>query len=40
MLGAVVVGIGTAGRVRIRDLLAPLPGSPAEKLEVRGFVSR
>uniref|UniRef100_A0A4W6DI99 Biliverdin reductase A n=1 Tax=Lates calcarifer TaxID=8187 RepID=A0A4W6DI99_LATCA len=32
MFGAVVVGIGTAGWVRIRDMLAPLSGSPAEKL--------
>ncbi|XP_073347151.1 biliverdin reductase A [Pagrus major] len=40
MFGAVVVGIGTAGWVRIRDMLAPLPGSPAEKLTVRGFISR
>lgn len=40
MLGAVVVGIGIAGGVRIRDMLAPLPGSPAEKLSVRGFISR
>lgn len=40
MFGAVVVGIGTAGWVRIRDMLAPLPGSAAEKLAVRGFVSR
>ncbi|XP_008286669.1 biliverdin reductase A isoform X2 [Stegastes partitus] len=40
MLGAVVVGIGTAGWVRIRDMLAPVPGSPAEKLAVRGFISR
>ncbi|XP_041804266.1 biliverdin reductase A [Chelmon rostratus] len=40
MLGAVVVGIGIAGRVRIRDMLAPLPGSHAEKLAVRGFISR
>uniref|UniRef100_A0A8D3BC81 Biliverdin reductase A n=1 Tax=Scophthalmus maximus TaxID=52904 RepID=A0A8D3BC81_SCOMX len=40
MFGAVVVGIGTAGRVRIRDMLAPLPGSPAEQLRVRGFISR
>lgn len=40
MLGAVVVGIGTAGRVRIRDMLAALPGSPAEKVALRGFVSR
>ncbi|XP_034411971.1 biliverdin reductase A [Cyclopterus lumpus] len=40
MLGAVVVGIGTAGWVRIRDMLAPLLGSPAVKLNVRGFISR
>ncbi|KAJ8336413.1 hypothetical protein SKAU_G00376330 [Synaphobranchus kaupii] len=40
MLGTVVVGIGIAGRVRIRDLLAPLPSSPAEKMIVKGFVSR
>ncbi|XP_051944795.1 biliverdin reductase A [Hippocampus zosterae] len=40
MFGAVVVGIGTAGRVRIRDILAPLPGSSAEKLAVKGFISR
>ncbi|XP_033953107.1 biliverdin reductase A [Pseudochaenichthys georgianus] len=40
MFGAVVVGIGTAGWVRIRDMLAPLPGSPAEKLNVRAFISR
>lgn len=40
MFGAVVVGIGTAGWVRIRDMLAPLPGSAAEKLSVKGFVSR
>ncbi|XP_050926158.1 biliverdin reductase A [Lates calcarifer] len=40
MFGAVVVGIGTAGWVRIRDMLAPLSGSPAEKLAVRGFISR
>ncbi|KAM8838706.1 biliverdin reductase A [Synchiropus picturatus] len=40
MLGAVVVGIGTAGWVRIRDMLAPLPGSSAEKLTVKGFISR
>ncbi|XP_022617551.1 biliverdin reductase A [Seriola dumerili] len=40
MFGAVVVGIGTAGWVRIRDMLAPLPGSPAENLSVKGFVSR
>ncbi|KAM9844347.1 biliverdin reductase A [Aulostomus maculatus] len=40
MFGAVVVGIGTAGRVRIRDMLAPLPSSSAEKLSIKGFVSR
>lgn len=40
MFGAVVVGIGTAGYVRIRDILAPVPGSPAEKLSIKGFVSR
>ncbi|XP_058502249.1 biliverdin reductase A [Solea solea] len=40
MSGAVVVGLGIAGGVRIRDMLAPLAGSPAEKLQVRGFVSR
>ncbi|XP_070701627.1 biliverdin reductase A [Pempheris klunzingeri] len=40
MFGAVVVGVGTAGWVRIRDMLAPLPGSPAEKITVKGFISR
>lgn len=40
MLGAVVIGIGTAGCVRIRDMLVPLRGSPAEKLAVKGFISR
>uniref|UniRef100_A0A3P8TTR3 Biliverdin reductase A n=1 Tax=Amphiprion percula TaxID=161767 RepID=A0A3P8TTR3_AMPPE len=40
MFGAVVVGIGTAGWVRIRDMLAPALGSPAEKLAVKGFISR
>ncbi|XP_074545360.1 biliverdin reductase A [Halichoeres trimaculatus] len=40
MFGAVVVGIGTAGYVRIRDILAPLPGSSVEKLTVKGFISR
>ncbi|KAM9349535.1 biliverdin reductase A [Symphorus nematophorus] len=40
MFGAVVVGIGTAGWVRIRDILAPLAGSPAEKLTAKGFISR
>ncbi|XP_071393699.1 biliverdin reductase A [Centroberyx affinis] len=40
MFGAVVVGIGTAGWVRIRDILTPLPGSTAETLTIKGFVSR
>lgn len=40
MFGAVVVGLGVAGSVRIRDMLAPLPGSAAEKLTVKGFISR
>ncbi|KAI4895876.1 hypothetical protein NFI96_007901 [Prochilodus magdalenae] len=40
MWGSVVVGVGIAGRVRIRDLLAPLPSSAAEMFTLRGFVSR
>ncbi|XP_053266025.1 biliverdin reductase A [Podarcis raffonei] len=40
MFGTVVVGIGIAGSVRIRDLLNPLPSSPAEHLRLLGFVSR
>uniref|UniRef100_A0A3B3ZNY8 Uncharacterized protein n=1 Tax=Periophthalmus magnuspinnatus TaxID=409849 RepID=A0A3B3ZNY8_9GOBI len=40
MFGAVVVGLGVAGSVRIRDMLAPLPGSAAEKLTIKGFISR
>uniref|UniRef100_W5LJ87 Biliverdin reductase A n=1 Tax=Astyanax mexicanus TaxID=7994 RepID=W5LJ87_ASTMX len=40
MFGSVVVGLGIAGGVRIRDLLAPLPSSAAEKFTVKGFVSR
>uniref|UniRef100_A0A8C6SE42 Biliverdin reductase A n=1 Tax=Neogobius melanostomus TaxID=47308 RepID=A0A8C6SE42_9GOBI len=40
MFGAVVVGLGIAGSVRIRDMLAPFPGSAAEKLIVKGFISR
>lgn len=40
MFGAVVVGVGIAGSVRIRDMLAPLAGSPAEKLALKGFLSR
>lgn len=35
-----MVGVGTAGSVRIRDMLAPLTGSPAENLILRGFISR
>ncbi|MBN3307381.1 BIEA reductase, partial [Amia calva] len=40
MFGIVVVGIGTAGRVRIRDLLSPLPSTATEKMNIKGFVSR
>ncbi|XP_075683170.1 biliverdin reductase A [Rhinoderma darwinii] len=40
MFGAVVVGIGIAGSVRIRDLLNPLQSSPSESLKLQGFVSR
>uniref|UniRef100_A0A8C1ZIC7 Biliverdin reductase A n=1 Tax=Cyprinus carpio TaxID=7962 RepID=A0A8C1ZIC7_CYPCA len=40
MLGSVVVGIGIAGCARMRDLLAPLPSSSAEKFSIKGFVSR
>ncbi|KAI3374514.1 hypothetical protein L3Q82_006331 [Scortum barcoo] len=40
MFGAVVVGIGTAGWVRIRNMMSPLPGSPAENLTIKGFISR
>uniref|UniRef100_A0A667XU17 Biliverdin reductase A n=1 Tax=Myripristis murdjan TaxID=586833 RepID=A0A667XU17_9TELE len=40
MSGAVVVGVGIAGWVRIRDLLAPLPGTAAETLSIKGFISR
>ncbi|KAG8572610.1 hypothetical protein GDO81_012102 [Engystomops pustulosus] len=40
MFGVVVVGIGIAGSVRIRDLLNPLPSSPSESLKLQGFVSR
>lgn len=40
MFGAVVVGVGTVGRVRIRDVLAPLPGSTVDTLCVKGFISR
>ncbi|XP_053570523.1 biliverdin reductase A [Bombina bombina] len=40
MFGAVVVGVGIAGSVRIRDLLSPLQSSAAEALKLIGFVSR
>ncbi|XP_028988625.1 biliverdin reductase A-like [Betta splendens] len=40
MFGAVVVGLGSAGLVRIRDLVAPQAASPAEKLAAKGFTSR
>ncbi|XP_056376505.1 biliverdin reductase A [Hyla sarda] len=40
MFGAVVVGIGIAGSVRIRDLLNPMQSSPSENLKLLGFVSR
>ncbi|XP_055057302.2 biliverdin reductase A [Misgurnus anguillicaudatus] len=40
MFGSVVVGVGIAGCVRMRDLLAPLQASAAEKLTLKGFISR
>ncbi|KAM4705982.1 biliverdin reductase A [Rhinophrynus dorsalis] len=40
MFGVVVVGIGIAGSVRIRELLNPLKPSPSESLNLLGFVSR
>uniref|UniRef100_A0A8C5MDP9 Biliverdin reductase A n=1 Tax=Leptobrachium leishanense TaxID=445787 RepID=A0A8C5MDP9_9ANUR len=40
MFGVIVVGIGIAGSVRIRDLLNPLQSSPSENLKLVGFVSR
>ncbi|XP_072268254.1 biliverdin reductase A [Pyxicephalus adspersus] len=40
MFGVVVVGIGIAGSVRIRDLLNPLKSTPSENLKLIGFVSR
>nr|XP_023682070.1 biliverdin reductase A [Paramormyrops kingsleyae] len=40
MFGVVVLGVGMAGQVRIRDLVSPLPSSPAEKFSIKGFVSR
>ncbi|XP_056149149.1 biliverdin reductase A [Lampris incognitus] len=40
MFGAVVVGLGTVGNVRIRHLLTPAPDSSTEMLTIKGFVSR
>ncbi|KAI5103864.1 biliverdin reductase A, partial [Silurus meridionalis] len=40
MFGCVVVGVGMAGRARIRDLLTPLPSSAAEIFTLKGLVSR
>ncbi|XP_066440863.1 biliverdin reductase A-like isoform X2 [Eleutherodactylus coqui] len=40
MFGVVVVGIGIAGSVRIRDLLSPLQSTPSESLKLQSFVSR
>ncbi|CAH2283127.1 biliverdin reductase A [Pelobates cultripes] len=40
MFGVVVVGIGIAGSVRIRDLQNPLQSSPSENFKLAGFVSR
>ncbi|XP_028831111.1 biliverdin reductase A [Denticeps clupeoides] len=40
MFGVVVVGLGMAGAVRIRDLQTPLASSAAENLSLKGFVSR
>ncbi|XP_028659890.1 biliverdin reductase A [Erpetoichthys calabaricus] len=40
MFGTVVVGVGIAGRVRIRDLVNPLPSTASEKMIPKGFVSR
>lgn len=40
MFGTVVVGIGIAGSVRLRDMLNPMPSSPSEHLKLVGFVSR
>ncbi|TSS97514.1 Biliverdin reductase A [Bagarius yarrelli] len=40
MFGCVVVGVGVAGQVRIRDLLTPLEASAAEIFSLKGFVSR
>ncbi|XP_027004375.2 biliverdin reductase A isoform X1 [Tachysurus fulvidraco] len=40
MFGCVVVGVGIAGKVRIRDLLTPLASSAAEIFTLKGLVSR
>ncbi|KAM3865903.1 biliverdin reductase A [Diretmus argenteus] len=40
MFGAVVVGVGIAGQVRIRDLQVPQPGRTGGRLTVKGFISR
>ncbi|XP_076829783.1 biliverdin reductase A [Brachyhypopomus gauderio] len=40
MFGSVVIGLGMAGNARIRDLLAPLESSVAEKFTIKGVVSR
>ncbi|XP_060729855.1 biliverdin reductase A [Tachysurus vachellii] len=40
MFGCVVVGVGVAGKVRIRDLLTPLASSTAEIFTLKGLVSR
>ena len=40
-LGVVVVGVGIAGKVRIRDLLQSAPSIPElSRLKLEGFVSR
>ncbi|XP_068092453.1 biliverdin reductase A [Hyperolius riggenbachi] len=40
MFGVVVVGMGIAGSVRLKELLNPLKSSPSENLKLVGFVSR
>ncbi|KAG2458308.1 BIEA reductase, partial [Polypterus senegalus] len=40
MFGTVVIGVGIAGRVRIRDLVNPLLSTASEKMIPKGFVSR
>ncbi|XP_066536691.1 biliverdin reductase A isoform X2 [Hoplias malabaricus] len=40
MLGSVVVGLGIAGSVRIRDLSSSLPSGSEGKFALKGFVSR